>query len=215
MSRCMQVWHEQLCVYLMYIVMVVVVSWLLRQPSVDPGVTLNTCCSSVLSCRYIYNISLWTAEQLSLAAAARSIIFVVMKLLSRQTHLSWQTPVCCDKTRLLSQQKRACRNKKHNCVSTNICRDKRVFVVAKHIFCCDKKYACCMFVMTNTCLSWQIFVMIQLCFLSRKACFCCDKTCALSWQTSVCREKHVLVTTKMILVAAPTIDTQQHNHTDG
>ena len=213
MSRCMQVWHEQLCVCLMLSVMVVVVSWLLRQPSVDPGVTLNTCCSSVLSCRYIYNISLWTAEQLSLVAAATSIVFVVTKPLSQQTPLSWQTPVCCDKTRLLSQQKRACHNKKHNCVSTNICRDKHVFVVAKRIFCCDKKYACCMFVMTNMCLSWQVFVMIQLCFchekhafVATKYVFCHDKR--LSRETRACHNKNGTL-------ASPASDTQQHSHTDG
>ena len=55
----------------------------------------------------------------SLAGADTSIIFVVTKVLSRQTR---------------------------------VCRDKRVFVAMRHVFCRDKKYACrnkIMFVATN------------------------------------------------------------------
>ena len=51
-----------------------------------------------------------------------------------------------------------------------------------------------MFVMTKV-LLWEAY-------------FCHDKRCVLSWQTCVCRDRHVFffVVTKMILVAAPTND---------
>ena len=77
------------------------------------------------------------------------IMFVVM------TKSFVMTNICCDKhnsvvTKVLSQQ-------------TYFCHDKHVFVATtKHIFCCDKA-----FVMTNTCLSWQILVTTKM--------FCCDK----------------------------------------
>ena len=47
-----------------------------------------------------------------------------------QVSFLWrQTRICCDKTRLLSRQKYACRDKTF--VATNICRDKHNFAVTK------------------------------------------------------------------------------------
>ena len=94
-------------------------------------------------------------SQVSLAGVATSIIFV--------------------RTKVLSWQKYACRNKSFVVTSLHLSRqtcvghDKSKFVTTKHVFCRDKSM-----------LSWQLF--------------CCDK--------------HVFVVTKMVLVAAPTNDTQ-------
>ena len=83
-------------------------------------------------------------SRLSLAGAATSSIFVVTKVC-----LLRQTCVCRDKTRLLSRQKYACRNKAFVSTKTGlsrqtqVCRD--VFVatntcLSRHMFCRDKRF---------------------------------------------------------------------------
>ena len=92
---------------------------------------------------------------------------------------------CCDKTRLLSRQKHACRDKS--------------FVAQKYFG-------------TTKLLSWQIFVVTNIffshdkSFVSWQAYFCHDKRCVSSQQTHVCCDK-TFVVTKNILVAAPASDT--------
>ena len=96
-------------------------------------------------------------------------------------------------TCVLSWQKYACHDKTF--VTMNICLSQQIFVattfVTKYFFCRNKHN----FVTTKV--------------LSRQAYFCCDKRCVLSWQPRVCRNK-TFVTTKMILVAAPTNDSKRH-----
>ena len=126
-------------------------------------------------------------SKISLAGAAKSIIFVVTKhsfcrdrsmLVIMAKVLSWQAYFCHDKTCLLSWQKYACHDKTvvmtNTCfVSTNICQDKS-FVVTK-LFCHDIHN----FVVTKV--------------LSRQTCDCHDKT---------------FVATKVILVATPINDSK-------
>ena len=50
----------------------------------------------------------------------------------------------------------------------------------------------------NTCLLRQIFVATKI--------FCCDKNNFVATRDGFCRDKHVFVTTKRILVAAPAYD---------
>ena len=83
-----------------------------------------------------------------------------------------------------------------SCHKYHFCRDK-IHLLSRQKYACREKT----FVATKLCLSWQnIFVATKLKLLSWQAYFCCNKRRVLSWQ-------HVLVTTKMILVAAPTNDT--------
>ena len=113
---------------------------------------------------------------ISLAGAATSIIFVAIKVLSRQPCVC----VCRDKTRLLSRQKYACRDK-IMFVAANTC----TFVSTKGVFlrvCRDKSKLVAtkiMFVATNICRDKNMFCR---------------------------RDKHNFVATKMILVAAPAND---------
>ena len=72
---------------------------------------------------------------------ATSMIFVAT------TVLLWETRVCRHKTRLLSRQKYARRDK-------TFCRGKHVFAATKDVFCRNKG----MLAATDTCLSRQIFV---------------------------------------------------------
>ena len=77
---------------------------------------------------------------------------------------------CRDKTRLLSRQKHACRDKTFGATSTvllrqNPCDDKRnfvetklTFVATKHVFCRDKH----VFVATNTCFRDKTFVATKI-----------------------------------------------------
>ena len=109
---------------------------------------------------------------------------------------------CRDKTRPLSRQKYACRDKRF--VATKLClsRQKRrrivttkmihVFVATKHVFCRDKtilsrqNYACRdkhVFVATNICHDKR-FVATSILFLAIKDVFC--------------RDKHVFVATKLL-----------------
>ena len=141
-----------------------------------------------------------------MVGAATSIIFVVTS-----TCFSRQTDVCHDRAHVLSQQKHAFRDKKHNCIMTNICHDKHVFVMTnmQQAYFLSQQKMC--FATTNTRLSRQIFVETQLCFLLRQARFCCDKRRVLSQQTGVCQDKCVcrdksFITTKMILLAAAAND---------
>ena len=98
------------------------------------GITLS-CCATWGCCR----------RGLSLAGAATSIIFFATKV------------VCHDKTRLLSRQKYACRDKHILSRLAYFCREKHVFVASKIFF------------RTNI-------------ILSRQAYFCRDKRCILSQQ---------------------------------
>ena len=102
--------------------------------------------------------------------------------------LSWQTHVCHDKTRLLLWQNYACHDKTF--VATNIFFSQQIFVA------------------TNIILLWQD----KLTFVMTKHIFCHDKsmlvmTKRLSWQkTCFMFVATSFVTTKIILVAAPTND---------
>ena len=114
--------------------------------------------------------SVWPSL-LSLAGAAPSTIFVVTKLLSRQTHLSWQnTSFVATKVYLLRQ---------------NFCHDKIMFVTTKY------------FLTTNICHDKHMFVMMKV--LLWQAYFCQDKRCVLSWQTCVFHNKSKLVMTNLLL----------------
>ena len=95
-----------------------------------------------------------------------------------------------------------------SCRKYNFCGD--ITFVAIGIFCCDKSM---LVSRQNKYLLGQRFCHNKIMFvvtkvLSRQAYFCCDKRCVLSWQTCVCHDK-TFVTTKMILVAAPTSDRSQ------
>ena len=95
-------------------------------------------------------------------------------------HLFFLFSFCCDKTRLLSRQKYAC-------------RDKHISVAIKRNFCvCRDKLT---FVATNTCFSRQ-----NTSFVATKACLSRQIVC-------VCRDKYLFVATKMTLAAAPANDT--------
>ena len=122
--------------------------------------------------------------------------------------LSWQIHVCrnkhvtcvfCDKTCLLSQRKYAWRDKtmivttKYFC---HICRILIIFVTTKHVFCRDKIMQVSFLLRQNVCHDKTVshderFLMTSI-FLSQQEMFCCDK--------------HMFVMTKIILVAAPTND---------
>ena len=88
--------------------------------------------------------------------------------------LPWQTCVCRNKTRLLTQQKYTCCDKTF--VLTNIFLLQQIFVV------------------TNIILTWQRFCLDKLIFVVTNMC--------LSRQTPVCQDK-TFVASKMILVAGP------------
>ena len=164
----------------MHSVMVVVVLWLLGQHSVDPGVTLNTCCSSVLSCRYIYNIYhsgqlnnyhwrqlpqvsilLWHifCNNKSMLAVSKNIImsgqiFVV-------TNTAWQTHVCHGKTRLLLRPK-VCLLRQ-----TCVCHDNT---------CLSRQYVFVTTITANICRDTvMFFVAASMLLLQQKMCFCHDK----------------------------------------
>ena len=105
------------------------------------------------------------------------------------------------------------------------CHDKHVFVTTKHVFCGDKSM-----LVTTTCLLRHNFVATGILMLGQKTCFVMTNTC-LSRQKYACHDKIIFVvtksyvatniifsrqnfshdkptfvTTKMILVAAPTSD---------
>ena len=91
------------------------------------------------------------------------------------------------------------------------CGDKRVFVTTKHVFCRDKSMLV---------LSWQNYVCRdKRRVLSRQKRVCREKKQIMSRQkfkhTFVeikdvfCRDKHVFVATKIILVEAPANDNKQ------
>ena len=77
------------------------------------------------------------------------------------------------------------------------CRDKHMFVATKNTS----------FVATKACLLRKTFVITNTCSSKILSYFCHDKRYVLSWQTHVCRDRHVccktVVVTKMILVAVP------------
>ena len=149
-----------------------------------------------------------------MVGAATSIIFVMTKVLSRQTC------VCHGKTHLLSQQKYAYKSQQQNfgrnkylSRQTRVSRDK-TFVTTSILFWRDKRHA----LSRQTCV-WcdkSILAMIKLLLQPNYVChdkyfspqhFCCDKN-ILSRQ-----DKHTFVATnmccrdkKIILVAAPTND---------
>ena len=116
---------------------------------------------------------------------------------------------------------------KHVFVATQVCLLRQNFCCGKHIFVvkscgnktCHNKLTfvatkMCLswqntaFVMTDTCLSRQIFVATKVLLwpkyfatkvLSQQAYFCHDKRCVLSQQTCACCDKHVFVVTKLLL----------------
>ena len=112
--------------------------------------------------------------------------------------LSWKNVFCHDKhvfvtTKVCLSRQNFCCDKITVSVMTNICRDKSF--VATEILCCDK----------------HNFIITKHVFCPNKSMLVATKdvvetnTC-LSWQTHVCRGK-IFVVTKIILVAAPAIDT--------
>ena len=85
--------------------------------------------------------------------------------------LPWQTCLYHDKTQLLLWKK-VCLPRQ------NFCHDKR---------CLSRQNV----------LSWQIFVATNM-FVTTKAVLCHTKRCVLSWQTSICCDKRVFVTTNLL-----------------
>ena len=75
---------------------------------------------------------------------------------------------------------------------THVCRNKIMFVGTKHFFRCNKMYACCdkTFLVTNTCLSQQIFVTTKI--------FCHSKNTFVVTNNMFCRDKPVFFTTKLL-----------------
>ena len=128
--------------------------------------------------------------------ACRDKSFVTTKLcLLRWTCLSWQN-FCCNKhnfvtTNVLLRQAYLCHDQhmfvmiiKKSFVATKVCLSQQNLLLRQNYVCHNKT-----FVATSILLLWQEthFVMTNLCFLESKT----------------------FVTTKMILVAAPTSDTEQ------
>ena len=108
--------------------------------------------------------------------------------LPQVSFLSQQAHVCCDKTHLLLQQKYTCCDKTF--VVTKIWCCNKTFAVTK-ICCCNKS-----FVATNICHDKYNFVVTEV--LLCQAYFCRNKRCVLSWQPQVCCDKSMLVTTKVL-----------------
>ena len=112
---------------------------------------------------------------LSLAGAAASIIFVVIKVLfcHDKIHLFVTTKVC------LSRPNYVCRNKIFLSWQ-KFCCGKHTFVATKDVFCCDKRHVWCdksKLVTTNICHNKSV-VMTNI-LLLRQAYFCRDKRCVL------------------------------------
>ena len=122
-----------------------------------------------------------------------------------------------------TRYKNSTRGTSQTCVTTNVCRDKHVFVATKHVrkyHLCRDKITCfklqktCfvsrlvsrqMFVVTNTC-SWRQNMYASIIFCRDKiTCFKLQKTCFVATNTRVCPDK-TFVATKMILVAASASD---------
>ena len=114
-------------------------------------------------------------------------------------------------TKVLSRQRRVCRDKTCLLSATNI-------ILLRQKFCRDKHT----FVVTNTCLSrqnmsfvttkvsWSRQTILQrhifFSWQNYKHTFCRDKRRVLLRQTRLCHSKHAFVATKIILVAAPAND---------
>ena len=115
--------------------------------------------------------------------------FVVTNICCNKTHLLlWQTCVCHDKTSLLSQQKYACHDK------TFVLTYFWQIFVATNI------------ILSNTCLSWQIFLTTNI-LLGQK--YICHDKCFVMATTLLLQQKTCFVMTNMFVVTA--VATDSHN----